>query len=69
MTTGRADLSIGPSLDRMEPVSAPAAVQGDSPPANGEGKPRRRPPLPAEASAEAVEGDEDRPEHRIDSLA
>jgi hypothetical protein len=69
MTVERADLSVSLSLGRMAPVSVAPAVQGQSSPENGEGKPRRRPPPPEEASVESAEEGGEPPPHRIDSLA
>jgi hypothetical protein len=69
MTVERADLSVSMISERMAPVSVAAAVQGQSSPENGEGKPRRRPPPPEEVLVEPVEPDSDPPQHRIDSLA
>jgi hypothetical protein len=65
----KADLSVSLSVERMVPVSVAPAVQGQTPPGNGEDRPRRRPPPPEEASAAPAEEDVDRPQHRIDSLA
>jgi hypothetical protein len=74
MTVERADLSGSLNLDPMAPVSAAPAVQGQALPGGEQGKPRRRPPLPEEASTdlsetEPAEADSDPPPHRIDSLA
>jgi hypothetical protein len=69
MTVEKADLSVSLSLERMVPVAPVPAVQGQSSPRDGEGKPRRRPPPPEETSVEPSEDDSDRPHHRIDSLA
>jgi len=66
------DLSIRLNSEPAEPVSSAPAVQGQSSPQDGEGKPRRRPPPPEEAAAateQPKDQDEDRPQHRIDSLA
>jgi hypothetical protein len=66
----RADLSSSLGLERMAPVSVAPAVQGQSSPEDGEGKPRRRPPPPEKASAgPAAEEGGDPPPHRVDSLA
>jgi hypothetical protein len=62
------DLSIRLNIEPMAPVSATPPVQGQSPSGEGEGKPRRRPPAPEQA-AESELDDEDRLEHRVDSLA
>ena len=73
MTVERADLSSRLSVERMAPVPASPAVQGQSSPQDGEGKPRRRAPQPEEATveppSEAAEEDSDPPQHRVDSLA
>jgi len=69
MTVERADLSPSLSLERMGPVPSAPAVQGQSSPEDGEGKPRRRPPPPEQTSAEPSEEDTEEPHHRIDSLA
>jgi len=70
MTVERAELSASLSLERMAPVPAAPAVQGQSSPEDAEGKPRRRPP-PEEAAPETLKEDEDGdpPPHRVDSLA
>jgi hypothetical protein len=76
MTTERIDLSLGSSLERMEPVSRAPVVQGQSSPAEGQSKQRRRPAPPeaAEAASEEPLGtseqlDDERPQHRVDKLA
>jgi hypothetical protein len=73
MAVERADLSASLSLERMAPVPAAPAVQEQSSPEDGEGKPRHRPPPPqnpaAEPSPESSEEASDPPPHRIDSLA
>ncbi len=68
MAVERVDLSVGLALQPMAPVSE-SAVQGQSSPGSGEGKPRRRPPPPEEALAEPALEDGEDPQHRIDSLA
>ena len=73
MAVERADLSVSLSLERMAPVSVAPSVEGrslpDNGPENGEDKPRRRPPRPGEASADAAGENDDPPQHRVDSLA
>jgi len=62
------DLSIRLNVEQMAPVSATPAVQAQSSSGEKEGEPRRHPP-PPEPAAEPEQDDEDRPQHRIDSLA
>jgi hypothetical protein len=80
MAVERADLSLGFSVERMAPVPAAPALQGQSPPEDRdrdknkdkdkEDKPRHRPPpTPEGPSAKLAEEDNDPPTHRIDSLA
>lgn len=69
MTTERVNLSLGASLERMEPLSPSPVVQGQSSAREGQSKQRRRPP-PAEAdSEEPLEQDSEQPQHRVDKLA
>jgi hypothetical protein len=68
----KADLSFSLNVGQTAPVTISPAVQGQSSPESGQGTPRRRHPPSDEASAESdeeAEEDEDRPEHRVDSLA